>query len=66
MKAKALVISEDHYNALGVIRSLGEEGIPVDLVLTTESKKTFVDKSKYISNTVRVSHDEDQIIEAML
>ena len=45
MKAKALVISEDHYNALGVIRSLGEEGIPVDLILTTESKKTFVDKN---------------------
>lgn len=66
MKVKALVISEDHYNALGVIRSLGEEKIPVDLILTTESKKTFVDKSKYISNTVRVSHDDDRIIEAII
>lgn len=44
---KAIVIGNDCYNTLGVIRSLGEEGVPVYLILITGGKG-YVNKSKYI------------------
>lgn len=65
MVDRAIVISEDHYNALGVIRSLGEKSIPVDLVLTTKPGHTYTNKSKYVSKTVFVDHDSERIIAAI-
>lgn len=65
MKNRAIVLSEDHYNALGIIRSLGEAGFSVDLILTTEAKHTYVDKSRYVTNVIRVSHDDQMILEAI-
>lgn len=42
-KHKFIVFGEDHYNPLGICRSLGEEGIPVIAVLIklTRSKLGF-------------------------
>ena len=37
MNIKAIVITEDHYNALGIVRSLGENNIEV--ILHYEEKK---------------------------
>lgn len=49
----AIVIAIDHYNGLGVIRSLGECGIPVALILTT-IEKSYIEKSKYISEVYHI------------
>lgn len=49
---KALVIGSDHHNTLGVVESLGEKGVVVDVVITTshKEKKSFVLESKFINN----------------
>lgn len=46
-KHKHIVFAEDHYNPLGIIRSLGEEGIHPIVVLCCD-KPHFLHKSKYI------------------
>lgn len=43
----SIVIGNDHYNTLGIIRGLGEAGEKIYLILT-EDKKSFVIKSRYI------------------
>ena len=63
MEDKAIVISEDHYNALGVIRSLGEKKIPVILILTTKPGHTYTNKSKYVTEVIFADHDQKKIIE---
>ena len=60
-KIVAIVISEDHYNALGMVRSLGQSNIPVILLLTTV-KKTFVEHSKYVSKTIKILREQEKII----
>lgn len=65
IKNKAIVIGSDHYNTLGVVRSLGERGIPVYLILMTE-KEGFVSKSKYIAKSWSVSSSEKGILEILL
>lgn len=60
----AIVISEDHYNALGVIRSLGECKIPITLVLTTKGN-SYVDLCKYVKTTVKIARNKNAIIEAL-
>lgn len=59
---EAIVLSEDHYNALGVVRSLGLAKIPVRLVLT-EQGKSFCDKSRYVSSSIKVANNEKTIID---
>ncbi len=44
---KHIVLCEDHYNPLGIIRSLGEEGIK-PIVLLYDSHLQLVQQSKYI------------------
>lgn len=61
----AVVIAIDHYNALGVIRSLGESGIPVALVLTS-LEKTYVEKSRYVSEVYRIKQNEEQLKDVLL
>ena len=63
---KAIVISEDHYNALGVIRSLGINNTPVYLVLTTEDNNTYTNYSRYVSEAFFTGRNEKRIIEALL
>ena len=54
MNKVAIVISNDHYNALGVVRSLGCSKIYVILILFSEGL-TYVDKSKYVNEAIKVS-----------
>ena len=55
-----IVIGGDHYNTYGIIRSLGEKGIISDvLILGHRQKKSFVLKSKYVTNgLICQSHGE--------
>lgn len=62
---RAVVISENHYNGLGIIRSLGEEDISVSLILTTTEIDTYIDYSKYVERTVKVSGEEKEILKAV-
>lgn len=64
IKNKAIVIGGDHYNTLGVVRSLGEEGVPVYLILISD-KRSYVDKSKYIIKTWRINSPEKTIIDIL-
>lgn len=43
-----IVFAQDHYNPLGVVRSLGEEGIAPVVILHCEGKPHLVNKSKYV------------------
>lgn len=55
---KHIVFGGEHYNPLGVIRSLGEFGIkPVYIVM--DSKLKFASKSKYIHKVHVVSSIEE-------
>lgn len=63
MISEAIIISEDHYNALGVIRSLGEEKITVHLILTTQqSARTYTNRSKYVKSVHYTGHNDEIII----
>ena len=43
-----ILFGQDHYNPLGVVRSLGEDGISPVVILISESKPHLVNKSRYI------------------
>lgn len=63
MVSEAIIISEDHYNALGVIRSLGEQSIHVHLILTTQkSTSTYTNRSKYVKSVNYTGHNESLIL----
>jgi predicted ATP-grasp superfamily ATP-dependent carboligase len=60
-----IVIGTDHPNTLGIIRSLGEEGIkPIVIILSNANNKSFVSKSKYIDKIFFV--EEDQLLNFLL
>lgn len=61
LKNKAIVIGGDHPNTLGVVRSLGEEGVPVYLILVS-AKIGYVSKSKYVTKTWRIENLEKELI----
>lgn len=60
-KVKAVVIADDHYNALGMVRSLGVANIDVTLVLFAR-ETSFVDMSKYVNKCIKISHSPDEVI----
>lgn len=62
---KAIVIGNDHYNTLGVVRSLGEEGISVYLILISDSK-SFVAQSKYISKAYFVQQNVGELMKIII
>ena len=43
-----IVFSGDHYNPLGVVRSLGEEGVKPIAILVCKGKPHLINKSKYL------------------
>lgn len=45
---KVIVVGGNHHNTLGVIRSLGRQGIAPIVIVTSGGKSSFVLKSKYI------------------
>lgn len=45
-----IVLGNDHYNTLNVVRSLGKAKIQVSAIIISDKPKSFVLKSKYIYN----------------
>lgn len=64
LQNKVIVIGGNHHNGLGVIRSLGERGAKVYLIVNTTSK-SFISKSKYIINSWGIE-EEEGILEILL
>lgn len=62
---KIVVLGANHYNALGLIRSLGYEGLDVYAVIQTASKNSFVLKSKYVTKGW-ISKNREQTLEILL
>ena len=66
---KVVIIGGIHHNTLGVIRSIGSEGISsedIALFIVDEhgGKKDFVSKSKYLKkSTIRYLKTYDEILE---
>lgn len=54
-----IVIGYEHYNPLGVIRSLGEVGISPYLIITKEMEIKIASKSKYIKETIFIDSYEE-------
>jgi len=61
---KAILITEDHYNALGVLRSLGENGISI-IVIVLKKGKTFIEHSRYAIQCFKVERTEKNIIDLL-
>lgn len=65
MENNVIVIGGDHHNTLGVIRGLGERNVYSDLIYVTESKLSYVNYSRYVRRSIRVT-DEEEIIPILL
>lgn len=61
MKNNCIVIGGDHHNTLGVIRSLGREGISPNAIIISASRYSYVAKSKYLSSFQLLQNEEDLI-----
>lgn len=61
-----LVIGADHYNALGVIRSLGESGIKPIFILVSNDKFCMSAASKYIKKLIRINSNNFEDILPLL
>jgi len=61
MENKVIVIGGDHHNTLGVIRGLGERNVYSDLVYVTDSKLSYVNYSKYVRMSIKISAEEEII-----
>lgn len=57
-KHKFIVFGEDHYNPLGICRSLGEEGIPVIAVLVGKNP-CLINHCKYVKTLHLVNTEEE-------
>lgn len=58
LKHEFIVIAREHYNPLGIIRSLGEAGLhPIAIII--KGRKNFVGSCKYISHTINVDTIEE-------
>lgn len=56
-----IVLCQEHYNPLGIIRSLGEAGISPIAIIVKNSRKQYVGSSKYICRSMYA----DDITEAI-
>ena len=54
-----ILFGHDHYNPLGVVRSLGEDGISPIVILIDKGKPHLVNKSKYIGKLHLVKSIEE-------
>lgn len=55
---EVIVIGSDHYNALGVIRGLGECGVKPIFILLSDTDKCMSSHSKYIKKLYTIHEDE--------
>ena len=55
MRKYIVFVSKDHYNPLGIVRTLGEANIK-PIVVVVKSKPQLVTKSKYVKEKYIVSN----------
>jgi len=60
MRRYIVFVSKDHYNPLGIVRTLGEAGI-TPTVVVVKSKPQLVTKSKYVGEKYIVSNPKEGI-----
>lgn len=60
MKSQIIVIGTNHHNTLGIIRSLGEEGLS-PIVVLPNFKSNFVTKSRYLNKVIKFDKISDVI-----
>ena len=60
-KNEVIVFGANHHNTLGVIRGLGERGLKPIVIMCTPVAKSYVLKSKYIGESIRVDSYADGI-----
>ena len=56
---KVIVIGQDHYNTLWLVRSLGMVGIRPYLIIHSSNSRSFVSKSKYCKDFVILKEKEE-------
>lgn len=61
---KHIVLCRNHYNPLGVIRSLGEQGCTPDVILIQGGKR-LIEKSRY-AKKVRLVSSEDEALDTLI
>lgn len=63
--SQVIVIGGQHHNTLGVIRSLGRNGIKPIVILTSKKKDTYISRSKYISEFIQLD-DSNKVVPYLL
>lgn len=63
MKELAVVFGPSTYHTLGVVRSCGECGLPVVLLLTTEEQSVRICRSRYVVESKNIECNSASIIE---
>ena len=58
MENEIIIIGGNHYNTLGVIRSLGEKKVKSNLIITNNDRYAYIVKSKYVKKYDIVKEDE--------
>ena len=64
MKVTAIVIGDNHYNTLGVVRSLGEQKCNVKVILF-HSDEHIVEKSRYVKSFSTIRIEKEELIRAI-
>lgn len=59
MNKDVIVIGGNHHNTLAVLRSLGEKGLKVKLIVISADYKPYVCYSKYIERYLVINNEED-------
>ncbi len=67
-ETKVIVLGADHHNTLAVIRCLGQQKVPFELVVTSSKRKEDikVGKSRYSLKYTVVQENEEDIISTLL
>ena len=60
MKEYIVLVSKEHYNPLGIVRTLGEAGIK-PIVVAVKGDLKFVGQSKYVKEKYYVNTPEEGI-----
>lgn len=59
-----IIVGQDHYNTLGLVRSLGEKGIrSIVVIIACETKSSFVLKSKYVKEGFFFETADNKVID---